>query len=273
MSPFFSIVVPAYNAEKDLFKLLESIQKQTFTDFEVLIMDGQSKDNTVDVAQSFNDKRFHIYSDADKGIYDAMNKGIELVRGEWVYFIGADDVLYDDEVLSKVAMFISRFSDCMWVYGNVVLKGDGRIVQIYGDGLYAGKFDLPKLLSQNICHQAIFYRKKLVDQIGNYNLYYPILADYDFNLRAFSRYEPKYMDLTVANYNTKGSSNSDDKDPLCIDLPFNTINYFSDKNLFKKDFKPLGPHFASYGRAHYHRDGLFGYLKMKALKLWHKYIG
>ena len=97
-----SIIIPTYNSASVLAKALDSIVKQNFTDWEVLVMDGVSTDNTIKVAQSYNDSRIHIFSEPDKGIYDAMNKGIEKAQGEWLYFLGSDDWLLNGNVFDSL---------------------------------------------------------------------------------------------------------------------------------------------------------------------------
>lgn len=272
MVPFFSIIIPVFNAGTHLEALLLSILNQSFTDFEVLIMDAVSTDNTIEIAKSFHDDRFFLFSESDKGVYDAMNKGIDVSRGQWLYFIGADDTLRDRGILAKVQSLITDIPTCKWVYGDVVLKGDG-LVGCDGQ-LYDGEFSLSKLLEKNICHQAIFYHKDLFQEIGKYNLGYPILADYDFNLKAFAKHKPRYIKLEIANYYTGGLSNSStkDNDPFLEDLPFNAIEYSIGENLFKNEFRCLEQHFPAYGRRHFRRHGAVGYLKMRLLKIWHKYL-
>src|SRR4249920_3431468 len=103
MNPFFSIIIPTYNSESSLNKTLDSILSQTFTDFEIILTDGVSKDDTIAIAESYNDSRLKIHSEPDKGVYDAMNKGMSLATGKWLYFIGSDDYLYNDEVLQTIS--------------------------------------------------------------------------------------------------------------------------------------------------------------------------
>ena len=97
MPPFISIIIPTFNAESTILKALESILQQTFKDFEILIIDGLSKDKTIEIVENLKDSRIKIHSDKDIGIYDAMNKGIHYAQGKWLYFIGSDDYLYNNE--------------------------------------------------------------------------------------------------------------------------------------------------------------------------------
>ena len=115
--PFFSIIIPTFNSACHIKSCLNSIVCQNYLDWEVLIMDGVSKDDTVKIAESYSDSRIHVYSEPDKGIYDAMNKGIKKAQGEWLYFLGSDDWLVDNEVLANVSNQLSHDLDVF--YGDV----------------------------------------------------------------------------------------------------------------------------------------------------------
>ena len=191
---FFSIIIPTYNSAKTLKQCLESIFKQCFSDFEVLIMDGLSGDNTLEIAKKFDDNRIKTFSEKDNGVYDAMNKGIDYANGEWLYFLGSDDELYDDKVLEKIFAEIS-VEDCNFVYGNALFLKKNVI--------HCGEVSRKWLMTKtNICHQAIFYKRELFERLGKYNLDFVIWADWDFNIRCFSYPEIKikYIDLIIVNY-------------------------------------------------------------------------
>jgi len=204
-TPFFSIIIPTFNSENTLNVALLGIVNQDFIDFEVLIIDNLSTDRTVSLAKELNDNRIKIYSGKDFGIYDAMNKAIHLAKGNWLYFMGSDDRLYNREVLENISNVIKRNQELSAIYGNVVSSRFG--------GLYAGEFDSVKLYNQNICHQAIFLKKEVFRITGKFNLKYNFLADYDNNIKWFfsRRVRKKYIDIIVANYADGGYSslNSD----------------------------------------------------------------
>ena len=130
-----SIIIPTFNSASVLPKALGSIVSQTFTDWEVLIMDGVSTDDTLKVAQSYDDSRIRIYSEPDKGIYDAMNKGIKKAQGEWLYFLGSDDWLLNATVLNQI------FSNDIEKYD--VIYGDVESTHL--DQLHHGEWDMMKI--------------------------------------------------------------------------------------------------------------------------------
>ncbi|ETB28399.1 glycosyltransferase [Mycobacterium avium subsp. hominissuis] len=198
-APMFSIIVPTFNAAATLQMCIESIICQTYSDLELVLVDGGSTDATLDVAQGFAGKlgpRLVVHSGPDQGPYDAMNRGVGMATGEWLLFLGADDALDQPDTLARVAAFIDDHETCDLVYGDVVMRSTGT--------RHAGPFDLDRLLFEtNMCHQSIFYRRKLFEGIGPYNLRYPIWADWDFNIRCFSNpaLVTCYMDIVVARYN------------------------------------------------------------------------
>ena len=225
--PFFSIIVPSYNAAKTIVSAIESIRQQTFQDFEILVIDGASADGTVALVQTAGDGKIKIVSEKDAGIYDAMNKGIQMAKGEWLYFIGSDDELFSNTILNDVHHYISA-NKCDIVYGNALFKKEGNI--------YDGEFDLYKLLNdRNICHQAIFYKAEIFKLIGAYNLKYNLLADYDFNVRCFKHpdFVIKYFAITIVIYNNiDGSSAIADpgKEPFFDELPLKRIEQLKEKD-------------------------------------------
>lgn len=181
-----SVIIPTFNSAKTLKKALDSIICQTFTDWEVLIMDGVSTDNTLEIAKSYNDFRIRIYSEPDKGIYDAMNKGIKKANGEWLYFLGSDDWLLNNTVLYNVFSFDIDQYDV--VYGDVM--------STHLTKKHIGEWSL-ETINYNRCHQSIFYSKGLFEFLGLYNIEYKYLADFDFNLKWFLNREIKKRHIPV----------------------------------------------------------------------------
>lgn len=209
--PFFSIIIPTYNVEAFLASALGSILAQGYPDYEIIIMDGLSKDNTVAIANDYarKDNRIKVYSEKDRGIYDAMNKGVKLSKGKWLYFMGSDDTFFDEAVLEKISKEVKN-SDLDVVYGSVSSEKYGS--------RYDGMFNYEKLTQKNICHQALFLNKRMFDSIGNFNLKYKALADWDHNIRWFfsSKIKYRYIDIIIANYAKGGFSDQYD------DLDFNS---------------------------------------------------
>lgn len=200
----FSIIVCTYNTSKSLPATLDSILTQTCSDYEVVIVDGASTDGTQEIIKDYEKKfsgQLRWISETDSGIYDAMNKGIDMAQGEWIYFLGCDDTFHSDDVLEKIAEEIKK-NDTDVVYGNVMWGKTGKI--------YDGEFSSLKLIRKNICHQSIFFKKILFQKFGKYDLKYKVLADHVFNMRWFSDGNVRrlYVNLIVANYNLDGKSST-----------------------------------------------------------------
>lgn len=215
--PLFSIIIPTFNVAATLRACLDSIVSQTCHDFEVVLVDGASTDGTLEIANSYSPtlgERLIIHSGPDQGPYDAMNHGVELSSGSWVYFLGADDNLYAPDTLAAIATFIADHGPSDIVYGDVIMRSTSY--------RYDGPFDLDRLLfKQNICHQAIFYRRELFAGIGPYNLRYRLWADWDFNIRCFANpaLVTRYMDVVVADYNDVTGLSKQEDEELKKQLP------------------------------------------------------
>ena len=115
-----SIIIATYNSEKTLRRALDSVLNQSYQDWECIVVDGASKDNTIEIVKEYvsKDSRFRYMSEPDHGIYDAFNKGWKMAKGEWVMYLGSDDEYTMDGI--KVLMENSDGADV--VYGNVILK-------------------------------------------------------------------------------------------------------------------------------------------------------
>ncbi len=232
--PFFSIIIPTYNSAGTIAACIESIVQQSFQNIEVLIMDGLSTDSTIEILDEFAQRLpgLKIYQEKDEGIYDAMNKGIDSANGQYLYFIGSDDTLYDKHVLDNIYKLLTATQPKV-LYGNVRMQGSNQWVE---DGLiHAGEFDLKRLLSHNISHQAIFYHRSVFDKLGKYNTKYPVFADYDLNLRCFANYPFAYTDTIIANFKVGGASTALADPAFENNKLKNIISYFH-KQLFSRAF-------------------------------------
>jgi glycosyltransferase involved in cell wall biosynthesis len=236
--PFFSIIIPAYNSGKTLSMCLESIENQSFQNFEIIIVDGLSCDDTVFIVKRFKEinPNIHWVSEKDNGIYEAMNKGVKMAKGHWLYILGSDDTMNSNHVLQQV--YSLDKSDHMVVYGNAKIKGNTSWAK---DGdVYDGKFDLQKLLEKNICQQAMFYHKScFTNQTSPFNNDYGICADWDFNLRCWSKKEFLFIDITIVDFHGGGASTQRKANQeFYDDFDKNTSKYFGN-NVLKRQSKNI----------------------------------
>jgi glycosyltransferase involved in cell wall biosynthesis len=200
-SPFFSIIIPTYNSVRTLQNALDSIYSQSFVDYEILIIDGLSEDGTIERIRENARRGLHtrFISEKDQGVYDAFNKGLRMVSGEWIYFLGSDDRLHHPSVL-KIVFDKLQEQHCDLLYGNILFANRSKP--------YDGPFTVEKLLDRNISHQAIFYNKRVYEQLGGFNTRYKIMADWEFNLKCFFRpgFKEVFLELIIADFATEGIS-------------------------------------------------------------------
>lgn len=201
--PVVSIITVVYNAAGTLQDTILSVQSQHFRDWEYILVDGGSTDGTLDIIKRYPETISSWVSEPDKGIYDAMNKGIRMARGEWLYFLGSDDLFLNADVLTE--FFARNLDEVDLAYGDV-----------YSDsykGRYDGEFSLEKLLIRNLSHQAVFYRRTLFDRLGKYDIRYRKHADWEFNLRCFGdpQVRTRYTGVLVASFGAGGISGGHDQ--------------------------------------------------------------
>jgi glycosyltransferase involved in cell wall biosynthesis len=214
MHTIFSIIVPTFNAEKSIIGTLSSIISQSFKNFELLIIDGDSVDNTVAQIKQYckanGFEQYTIISEKDRGIYDAMNNGISIAKGQFLYFIGSDDLLYSADILKQVNTYIERFSSVDVFYGNVIRfdatnKTEDKFVRTYT--LYNIK-SLNKLiifLKLGLCHQAFFAKRDLFST--KFSLDYKLVSDFNWILDLVEdKKRFRHINVTIAKYNISGTS-------------------------------------------------------------------
>lgn len=201
--PVLSIVVVVYNAGQTLEQTLLSVVKQTYQNIQLIVIDGGSTDNTVDIIKRYEDSIFYWVSEPDKGIYDAMNKAVGIASGDWIYFLGSGDLLIN--IIDKV---IPKLIDNHTIYYGNVYRNDLMCV-------YRGKFTPFRLSRLSICHQAILYPLAAVKKY-KFDTKYRVQADHHLNMLLYGDkdYKFKYIDVIVALYDGAGFSD------VNRDIPF-----------------------------------------------------
>jgi glycosyltransferase involved in cell wall biosynthesis len=197
--PLLSVIVVCKNPGPRLMATLESVWAQRWVQPEVIVIDGGSTDGTVAWLERHRAQLTALVSEPDHGLYEAMNKGVALARGEWVLFLGADDRLHGDMILSDVAESLTT-TQAGIVVGEAAFD-DGRIYRL-------GPRVRP--LARNfIHHQASFYRRSLFGETGPFDVSLRIMGDYDFNLRLWkSHVRFKSVPLRVTDCAPRGLSDS-----------------------------------------------------------------
>ena len=241
-----SIITATFNSAASIQACIASVASQTHRPIEHIFVDGDSKDQTVELLKAAERLYPHVryISEKDTGVYDAMNKGLRLAKGDYIYFLGSDDRLSSPSVLEELFGKMSEPGHSV-VYGNVKIIGAGFEWAKNGT-LYDGAFDLPKLISRNICHQTIFYPRSTISAIGQYDTRYRVTADWDYNLRAFAHTSFEYREVTVADYNTTGFSSQHDDLHFVYNYAEDLIKRFGG-SLFSRRYKGAAEFFGEAG--------------------------
>lgn len=209
--PFFTIVTATYNAAATLPRLLESLVEQTCRDFELIIQDGASKDDTVAVAESYRDRLpfLSLASEPDTGIYDAWNKALPRIRGEWVLFLGGDDALAAPQVLESAKALLSTFpSSVLFGVGGLAFIDNGRIQQVITVDCAKAFTQLERSFGMPLPHPALFTRQHVIMN-NAFDSSYKISGDYDFLCRTWrAPHEARALHLLVTRMGLGGISNS-----------------------------------------------------------------
>lgn len=203
-----SIITVCYNSAETIVDTIQSVASQNYSDIEYIIVDGLSKDSTVDIIKQHTDVVSKWVSEKDKGIYDAMNKGIAMATGDIIGILNADDVYTDNDVLSNV---IRQFEDSsiQGVYGDLkyVQKDDlNKVIRYWKSGEYTqGKF----LQGWMPPHPTFYVRKNVYDTYGKYRTDMPSASDYEFMLRVIhvKQIKLKYLPKVLVLMREGGVSN------------------------------------------------------------------
>lgn len=213
-APLISIILPTYKSADWVRGALDSLAQQTERDFEVVVSDGASPDETLAVVEGFRARlpALRVLTRPDRGVYDAINLALAACRGRWIHVLGSDDRLHACDTLGRVARTLHSTSASL-VYGDVRVLGANAMV---ADGArYGGPFTLARLMGQNICHQAVFVHRRCHDSLGPYELRFKLWADWDFMQRAFASAQTEWIDVVVADYAATGMS-SGASDPVFV---------------------------------------------------------
>lgn len=192
---YFTIITSSFNSEKTIAKTIESVLNQEFKDYEYIIVDGKSVDNTINIIKKyeplFKEKNisFQWISETDSGIYNAWNKGLKLATGNWISFIGSDDV-YVDNSLEKYANIISRNQSADFIHSKVKIFDEGGFVREINKKWNWKQFKK----SMNIAHAGAFHNKEYFRKYGSYNEDYKIAGDYEMLLRAKNELKTIFLD-------------------------------------------------------------------------------
>lgn len=202
-----SIITVTYNSSKTLKDTLESVLKQTYKNYEHIIVDGLSKDNTMQIVKEYEEKyngKLIYISEKDSGLYDAMNKGIKMATGDIIGILNSDDVYARENVLQEI---VEKFKEtnCDGTYANLIFMDEETMSKPQRI------WNSPKGKLENGWHPAhptLYLKKSVYDKVGLFNLNYKIAADYDFMIRVMknSKVKLEYINDYIIYMRTGGTS-------------------------------------------------------------------
>jgi glycosyltransferase involved in cell wall biosynthesis len=248
-SILYSIITASYNkADKIESTLKSAFDYNDFSLFEYIVIDGGSTDGTINILNKYAYQypgKFKFISETDEGIYDAFNKGIDHANGEYLYFIGAGDLLVKD-VLSLVEKELNHSLEM--VYGNIIWGSNGWIV--------GGEVKNSDICQNFISHQAIFYHNEIFKTLGKYDLNYNVIADNYLNLMAFAnrKVKKKYIPIEITIYDYGGYSSQTCDPKYACDILSAIRNNFGEDGINRYEFS---------GRMFY--DAIRNYQDLKVL--------
>ncbi len=212
-NPLFSIITICYNAEATLEKTIQSVLAQTYPNVEYIVVDGASKDNTLAIINRYRPQLSKVVNEPDKGLYDAMNKGIGLATGNYLCFLNAGDTFLSDNTLQEMVDTLPADKQPDVIYGETALvDAEGHFVRMR-------RLQAPEVLTWRsfrqgmlVCHQAFFARRELVPQ---YDLQYRFSADFDWCIRIMKQSHLLHnTHQTLVNYLDEGLTTRNQKASL-----------------------------------------------------------
>lgn len=208
-----SLITATYNSAETLRGTLQSVMNQTFKDVDYIIIDGNSKDNTIEIVKEFEPKfegRLRWVSEKDKGIYDAMNKGVKMAQGDIVGILNSDDFFASDNVLEKINVAFTENPGIDGVYADV------RYVDWNDTSKTVRMFSGKDFKREKICwgqmppHPSFYVKRECYDKYGLYSLDYPICADYDMFVKMIwiGNIKTLYINDIFVNMRSGGTSSN-----------------------------------------------------------------
>jgi len=205
-----TIITVCYNRKATIEKAINSVLEQNYHDIEYIIIDGNSTDGTKEIIESYGDKISKYISEPDKGMYDAINKGLKLATGDVIGLMHSDDEFYDKKALKRIAARFEYEPHIDGVYGDGVYVSNDQYERLIRDRI-GGVFSLKKIREGWLpLHPTVYLKKAIIDKNGLYNLDFKIASDTEFLLRYLYKYKIKmsYIDSYIVKMRMGGMSTS-----------------------------------------------------------------
>lgn len=203
MSFQLSIITINYNNAQGLEKTIESVSAQNSQDFEYIVVDGNSEDESKNIIQKNKNHINNWISEPDSGVYNAMNKGIKMATGKYLLFLNSGDLLENKDVVSKILPELKSDEDI--IYGNLIYSKNGVSVEKFTP---PNELNLVYFLHFFLPHPATFIKKNLFNKVGFYKEDFKIISDWEFFLRAIIIHGASYkhLDIIISNFDNSGIS-------------------------------------------------------------------
>lgn len=200
-----SIITINLNNKQGLQQTLESVAKQTYTDYELIVIDGNSTDGSTDIIKENESTIAYWVSEPDKGIYNAMNKGIKQAKGDYLHFLNSGDSYTSETILSDI---FNGNKDCSFICGNFITENKGILKKEEPYKDFDWRFSLYRIYSGDLCHQAFFIKADNFEKYGLYDERLKITADWKlfFDAIGIHREDVIYKDIDIVFYNMEGLS-------------------------------------------------------------------
>ncbi|TDX12617.1 glycosyltransferase family 2 protein [Flavobacterium sp. S87F.05.LMB.W.Kidney.N] len=205
-----TIITVCYNRKNTIEKAIKSVLSQNYHDVEYIIVDGNSTDGTKEIISSYSDKITQFISEPDKGMYDAINKGLKLATGDVIGLMHSDDEFYDKKALTRIAARFEYEPNIDGVYGDGVYVSNDLQERLIRDRI-GGVFSIKKVKEGWLpLHPTVYLKKSIIDKHGLYNLDFKIASDTEFLLRYLYKYKIKmsYIDSYIVKMRMGGMSTS-----------------------------------------------------------------
>ena len=182
-----SIITVCYNSGKTIEDTFKSVQSQSYKDIEYIVIDGGSKDNTLELINQYKEIIDYTVSEKDKGLYDAMNKGIEKATGDVIGFLNSDDLFCDDMAVEKVMNVFNENSKIDSVYADIYYVDQNNTDKIVRKWITGKQKTFKK--GWHPAHPTLYIKKKVYNQYGGFNLKFKLASDFEIMLRFIEKYK------------------------------------------------------------------------------------
>lgn len=203
-----TVITVCYNRKATIGKAIKSVLEQKYSNIEYIIIDGNSTDGTREIIESYSDRISQYISEPDKGMYDAINKGLKLATGDVIGLMHSDDEFYDENALTKIAARFMYDSNTEGVYGDGIYVSNDSEERLIRNRI-GGAFSLQKVKSGWLpLHPTVYLKKSIIDKYGLYNLDFKIASDTEFLLRYLYKYRIKmdYINTYIVKMRMGGMS-------------------------------------------------------------------